>query len=40
MARTITGAAIGVVIGMLVLAGWGAWYGYVNGLPSAQLPPG
>lgn len=40
MVRTIIGAMVGVVVGMLVLAGVGAWYGYVNGVPSAQLPPG
>ena len=40
MVRTLIGAAVGVVVGMLVLAGWGAWYGYENGVPIAQLPPG
>jgi uncharacterized membrane protein YeaQ/YmgE (transglycosylase-associated protein family) len=40
MTRAFIGAAIGMVIGLLFLAGWGAYDGYHNGLPSANLQPG
>ena len=38
MMRTVIGAVVGMGVGMLVLAGWGAYYGYMNGLASAKLP--
>lgn len=31
---------IGIAVGMLLLACWGGYDGYVNGLPSARLAPG
>jgi hypothetical protein len=40
MIRVIVGTAVGMIAGMLALAGWGGYYGYHNGVPSAQLPPG
>jgi hypothetical protein len=40
MVRTVIGAAVGAVVGMLILAGCGAWYGYENGVETARVPPG
>ncbi len=40
MLRTAVGVVIGVTVGMFLLACWGGYDGYVNGLPSAKLAPG
>jgi len=40
MFRTLIGLAIGFVLGILFLGGWGMYDGVTTGLPTAQLPPG
>jgi hypothetical protein len=41
MIRTLIAAAIGLVIGLLLVAAWGAEYGYREGLPGRRdLAPG
>jgi hypothetical protein len=43
MRRTLVGAGIGAVCGVLALAGFGAWAGYTHGgewVLRARLPPG
>lgn len=40
MLRTVTGAVVGALAGMLVLAAAGGWYGYENGVATARVPPG
>jgi hypothetical protein len=40
MLRTVAGVVIGMAVGMFLLAGWGGYDGYVNGLPSARIAPG
>jgi len=39
MNRTMIGAGIGTVCGVLLLAGLGAWQGYTDGI-GRRLPPG
>ena len=39
MKRTLIGAGIGLVCGILLLAGLGAWQGYLDGV-GRRFPPG
>jgi hypothetical protein len=39
MQRTITGGGIGVLLGLLALAGWGLYDGLTQGLPTAHIAP-
>jgi hypothetical protein len=38
--RALIGAAIGVFVGLLLLAGWGSYHGFAHGLVTSKTPPG
>ena len=40
MNRTLIGAAIGIAVGILLLAGAGAWFGFQEGVVTSNTPPG
>jgi hypothetical protein len=40
MLRTVIGATVGMACALLALAGYGAWYGYHNGVSTNGTPPG
>ncbi len=40
MIRTAVGAAVGIVVCLMVLTAWGAQAGYAHGVQTARIPPG